>query len=230
MQLVLSNNRVIAHGSGYLALGGVVINKTTGEKYDNATIAECENCPSDIDKVGYEYHAGVFTPCAPYGTGNNNGFFMEVCEKCATPRSSGIKIKGGLKRENFDPEFVANELGGTMTFLLWENASPVSDFAGQTITLSMDDWDYLICETNSGITIIPKNFTLQIALFNISPTTTHLSVYLRGIDEITANTIKFGAGELWTITPTGTTATSGTIARNIGNQNAKPLKIYGVKI
>lgn len=229
MQLVLSNNRIIAHGGNYLAMGGVVIDKNTGAKFDNATIAECEACPSDIDKVGYEYHAGTFVPCAPYGMGNNNGYFMEVCE-CATPRSSGIKIKGGLKRENFDPEFVANELGGTMTTLLWENELPNSDFAGQTITLSSGDWDFLICETNSGLTIIPKNFALPIALFNISPTTTHLSVYLRGIDEITANTIKFGAGELWTITPTGTTATSGTISRNIGNQNAKPLKIYGVKI
>ena len=65
MQLVLSNNRIIAHGGNYLAMGGVVIDKTTGAKFDNATITECESCPSDIDKVGYEYHAGAFVPCAP---------------------------------------------------------------------------------------------------------------------------------------------------------------------
>jgi hypothetical protein len=93
MQLVLSSNRIIAHGENFLAMGGVVINTVTGAKFENATIAECDGCPSDIDKVGYEYHGGVFVPCAPYGTGNNNGYFMEVCETCATPRSSGIPIK-----------------------------------------------------------------------------------------------------------------------------------------
>ena len=94
MQLVLSNNRIIAHGENFLSMGGVVINTETGAKYENATIAECEGgCPSDIDRVGYEYHAGVFVPCAPFGKGNGNGYFMEVCPDCATPRNSGIPIK-----------------------------------------------------------------------------------------------------------------------------------------
>lgn len=93
MQLVLSKNRIIAHGENFLSMGGVVINTETGAKYENATVAECEGCPSDIDKVGYEYHAGVFVPCAPFGVGNNNGYFMEVCKDCATPRNSGLPIK-----------------------------------------------------------------------------------------------------------------------------------------
>lgn len=93
MQLVLSNNRIIAHGENFLAMGGVVINTETGAKYENATVAECDGCPSDIDNVGYEYHGGVFVPCAPYGVGNQNGYVMEVCKDCATPRSSGIPIK-----------------------------------------------------------------------------------------------------------------------------------------
>ena len=93
MQLVLCNNRIIAHGENFLALGGVVINTETGAKYDNATIAECEGCPTDINEVGYEYHAGVFVPCAPFGKGDNNGYFMEVCKNCATPRNSGLPIK-----------------------------------------------------------------------------------------------------------------------------------------
>ena len=92
MQLVLSKNRVIAHGENFLAMGGVVINTETGAKYENATIAECNGCPSDINEVGYEYHAGVFVPCAPYGKGRGNGYFMEVCPDCATPRNSGIPI------------------------------------------------------------------------------------------------------------------------------------------
>lgn len=94
MQLVLSNNRIVAHGENFFALGGVVINIETGAKYDNATIAECEGgCPSDINEVGYEYRDGVFVPCAPFGKGDNNGNVMEVCTSCATPRNSGIPIK-----------------------------------------------------------------------------------------------------------------------------------------
>lgn len=119
MQLVLSGNRIIAHGENFLAMGGVVINTETGAKYENATVAECNGCPSDIGEVGYEYHAGVFVPCAPYGKGNNNGFFMEVCESCATPRNSGIPIKG---------------------VTLWENASPDSVFYAQTISLDLSEY------------------------------------------------------------------------------------------
>lgn len=93
MQLVLSGNRIIAHGENFLSMGGVVINTENGKKFDNCTIAECGNCPSDIDQVGYEYHGGIFVPCAPYGKGNNNGNFMEVCEPCVTPRNSGLSIQ-----------------------------------------------------------------------------------------------------------------------------------------
>lgn len=151
MQIVLCNNRIIAHGENFLAMGGVVINTETGAKFENATVAECEGCPSDIDSVGYEYHAGEFVPCAPYGKGNNNGYFMEVCETCATPRSSGIPIKGGIKLENLDTkDITANNLGGTETTLLWENASPQSAFASQTITLNSDDYTLLMIEYQCG--------------------------------------------------------------------------------
>lgn len=142
MQLVLSNNRVIAHGENFLPMGGVVINTETGAKYENATISECDGCPSDIDKVGYEYRNGVFVPCAPYGVGNNNGFFMEVCESCATPRSSGIPIKGGIGRENM-----------SIFPLLWENASPGSSFDAQTIPLEVPNY--------AGFVVIAKNYRLK---------------------------------------------------------------------
>lgn len=91
MQLVLINNRVITHGENFLSLGGVVINTKTGAKYENATIAECDSCPSDIDKAGYEYHAGVFVPCAPYGKGNGN--VAVLCDRdCKSIKDSGIHL------------------------------------------------------------------------------------------------------------------------------------------
>lgn len=159
MQLVLMGKRVVAHGENFLATGGTVINTVTGVKYENATVAECEGCPSDIDSVGYEYHAGQFIPCAPYGKGNNNGYFMEVCTDCATPRNSGIPIKKGIRLINLNDEVTAYALGGTAIQTLWENASQSSSFANQTITLANSDWDILIVEicNNGGSVIISEN-------------------------------------------------------------------------
>lgn len=91
MQIVLSNNRVLAYGKDcFLAMGGTVICEATGKAYQNATVAETDSpLPSDIDTVGYEYHAGVFVPCAPYGKGA--GAVMVACEDCGTPKSSGVR-------------------------------------------------------------------------------------------------------------------------------------------
>ena len=55
MQLVLSGKRVIGYGENLLATGGTVVNLDTEKVYQNATIAECECYPCDIDKVGYEF-------------------------------------------------------------------------------------------------------------------------------------------------------------------------------
>jgi hypothetical protein len=155
MQLVLSNNRVIAHGENFLSVGGVVINTETGARFENATVAECNGCPSDIDKVGYEYHAGEFVPCAPFSKGNNNGYFMEVCENCAVPRSSGIPIKNGLKLVNLDKNDVtAHALGGMSATLLWENASPTSTFEAQPIDLGGEMFDIYICVTSHGTAVL----------------------------------------------------------------------------
>lgn len=141
MQLVLSGDRIIAHGENFLAMGGVVINTETGAKYENATVTESNGCPSDIDKVGYKYKAGVFVPCAPFaGNGNNNGYFMEVCESCATPRSSGIPIKGGLKLENMADDVVA-EINKSRLVLLWKNASNSGVFSPQTLVIDSDPYD-----------------------------------------------------------------------------------------
>ncbi len=93
MQIVLSNNRIVGYGENFLCMGGTVINTATGAKYDNATIAECDCVPSDIGRVGYEYHAGTFVPCAPFGKADNTGYIMEVCTNCATPRNSGVPVK-----------------------------------------------------------------------------------------------------------------------------------------
>lgn len=68
MKLVLSGNTVIGHGENLIPMGCTVIDSDTGKIYQNATIAECENCPKDLDIIGYEYRSGVFVPCHPYGS------------------------------------------------------------------------------------------------------------------------------------------------------------------
>ena len=93
MQIVLSGNRVIAHGENcFLAMGGTVICEETGTAYQNATVAEVDDVPADIDSVGYEYHAGVFVPCAPYGS-TSDGYLMVACD-CGTPKKTGVKVEG----------------------------------------------------------------------------------------------------------------------------------------
>lgn len=98
MQLVVSGNRILAHGENFLAMGGTVINNETGKAYQNATVVECENCPSDIGEVGYEYHAGAFVPCAPYGKGDGN--LAVVCgEDCKAVKDSNLPLSGIINDE-----------------------------------------------------------------------------------------------------------------------------------
>lgn len=98
MQLVVSGNRILAHGEDcFLAMGGTVICTESGRVFQNATVVTCEGCPSDLDKVGYEYHAGHFVPCAPYGVGDGN--VAVVCnEDCKAIKDSGLLLSELLKR------------------------------------------------------------------------------------------------------------------------------------
>ena len=92
MQLVISGKRILTHGENFIAMGSVVVNPETNAKYNNATIAECSCVPSDIDSVGYEYHAGEFIPCAPYGKGD--GTVPVLCgNDCKATKDSGIPLE-----------------------------------------------------------------------------------------------------------------------------------------
>lgn len=89
-QLVVSGNRILAHGEDcFLATGGTVICTETGRKFENATVVSCDCAlPFDIDTVGYEYHAGAFVPCAPFGKGDGN--IAVVCgNDCKSIKDSG---------------------------------------------------------------------------------------------------------------------------------------------
>lgn len=91
-QIVVSGNRILTYGENcFVSMGGTVICPDTDRVFQNATIIECNNIPSDIDSVGYEYHAGNFVPCAPYGKGTRAGNVAVVCnEDCKAIKDSGI--------------------------------------------------------------------------------------------------------------------------------------------
>lgn len=99
-QIVVSGNRVLAHGENcFTAYGGKVICMEKDRAYENATVVNVETVPADIDEVGYEYHAGVFVPCAPYGKGMGN--LAVVCNNdCKSIKDGGLPLSaffnGGL--------------------------------------------------------------------------------------------------------------------------------------
>lgn len=110
MKLALSGKRVIGYGENLIPMGGTIIDTDTNKVYQNATIAECDGCPSDIDAVGYEYHAGTFVPCAPYAaTEESGGEIMVACDTCATPRKSGVNINDVLLKKLPGAEFSTAE-------------------------------------------------------------------------------------------------------------------------
>lgn len=91
-QIVISGNRILAYGEDcFIAMGGTVICPSTGRVYQNATVATVGALPADIDEVGYEYHAGEFIPCAPYGKGSGN--IAVFCDAdCKSLKDSGFSI------------------------------------------------------------------------------------------------------------------------------------------
>lgn len=93
-QIVISGHRILAHGEDcFLAMGGVVICQNTGRIFQNATVANVDEIPADIDAVGYEFRAGKFVPCAPYGIGNGN--IAVLCpDSCKALKDSGIPLDG----------------------------------------------------------------------------------------------------------------------------------------
>lgn len=65
-QLVIQNNRVIAHGTDcFLCMGGTVVCTVTGRTFQNASVVEVDCAlPADIDNGGYEYKGGCLYPCS----------------------------------------------------------------------------------------------------------------------------------------------------------------------
>lgn len=161
VQIVISGNRVIAHGTGFSVSGNTVENESTGKVYENATIATVESVPDDIDSAGYEYHAGRFVPCAPYGPGDKNGYVMEVCPECATPRNSGIPMSV-LKWETLSEVVFSEDIYSTGTSKNYTVQFPISDIS----EINKDYPDLRLLIKNGSIKNDDATTTLQIEIEN----------------------------------------------------------------
>lgn len=107
--------------------------------------------------------------------------------------------------------------------LLWENASPTSAFAKQTLTLSgVSEGDLIRVETNQGIWefVMVEDKTITMDYITIWSTTSGVSTTIRHISITSANTIEIG--DCYNANKTVTSA-------NQGNTYLIPLRISKVK-
>ena len=122
----------------------------------------------------------------------------------------------GLDGEYTIPQ-TAEDVGATNMKLLWENASTASEFAGQTISLNLSDYDVVvITASNDTSEIIPVGKSGAITTWNgyyISKRTVNVST----------SGVQFSAVTKWT--EYGTNKQSETV----DNSQAKPNRIYGIK-
>lgn len=91
--IVVSGNRILDYGekNDFISMGGTVVRPGMQRTYQNATVVNVDALPCDIDTVGYEYHAGNFVPCAPYGMGY--GTVAVLCsQNCKSIKDSGIPL------------------------------------------------------------------------------------------------------------------------------------------
>lgn len=115
IQIVTSGNRVLAHGTGFSVSGDTVENESTSRIYKNATITTVDSVPDDIDSVGYEYHAGRFVPCGPFGIGKGN--VAVLCnEDCKALKDSGIPMEDFAASEYTTYRPKMSDSGVSLTF------------------------------------------------------------------------------------------------------------------
>ena len=219
MQLVLSNNRVIAHGENFLSMGGVVINTETGAKYEKATIAECSGCPSDIGVVGYEYHAGRFVPCAPFGKGSGN--VAVYCDECKAPRDSSIHINVVCGMSSY-LAFVGNINTDMVNAAFGKNNEDSVKGVGCALAMYAKYQDATIVLNESFPNLIACQSLSEIrantSAMNEYITNSHLRSFINGSE--------YAFNELWIATAKGNAeALSGSTSSNVNVEKSKSVSL-----
>lgn len=210
-QLVVSGNRILAHGTDcFYSMGGTVICPDSERVYQNATIVNCNTIPADIDTVGYEYRSGDFVPCAPFGVGDGN--VAVVCgDDCKAIKDSGLPLS---KLQT--------------TALLWENDDPAKKFIGQNIELASAEYDILMVVCNDTTFYLPKDseYTVTKTVVGVESAIMFTNYYTRTfISEASTVTVYNCYSYYVRIQQSGAG-----VDEAEANDALKPLKIYGIKL
>lgn len=174
MQLVLSGNRVLAHGedNSFMCMGGTVICQTTGRAFQNATVANVTGeIPSDIGDMGYEYHAGKFVPCAPFGKGGGN--VAVLCPNdCKSIKDSGISLDG-MTRKAVTSYIGTGKTGSSnRNSLTFDFAPKLVFISPQEVNLSTSTNDYFgLLMGSAGLVFKLTAHTASVETFTINVAT-----------------------------------------------------------
>ena len=125
-------------------------------------------------------------------------------------------IGNHLEDKNNPHKVTCEQIGATSMELLWENASPGSDFAAQTIALDLSGYDHVIIEAVANVAgwAIVQSFTCRV-----------------GVDScllIPSNAVLNNRS--FTTSTTGIRFDGGSSGANALNNCCVPIRIYGIKM
>ena len=114
---------------------------------------------------------------------------------------------------------------GIKAELLWENASPTSNFAAQTIDLDLVRYSGVIIEFkgHNNVTTIGRFYAQKSDYLDLS--TTHYS----GIGYNNSTTHSVGTRNILNVDDTGVEFDDTYVSSSVANDWCIPLRIYGVK-
>lgn len=127
-----------------------------------------------------------------------------------------VPIKKGGTGATSAVEALAN-LGGVSKKLLWENASPVSDFGAQSISLNLSEYDAILLQTCAGSGFDCSYFVKKSDWSKLGTLYGSSAYPTQRTAVFSDSGIRFGDGEY--ISSAWVT----------GNTYLKPLRIYGIK-
>lgn len=151
-----------------------------------------------------------------------------------TPAEIGAASDGELKQHAENKEnphsVTAAQVGATTMTLLWENASPTSNFASQTISMDLSEYDAIMLLTRRSTTVHDIGF--GISVFGHRGFAQNLALYT----EVSAGVLI--CGREFTPSASGIVINGGVYkfsniamtACNFDDSYAIPYRIYGIKM
>ena len=158
--------------------------------------------------------------------------YMDANFKCSVTIATPLPISSGGTGATTAAAARANLglVGVETRTLLWTNASPTSEFANQTLSLSLSEYDAVEIECCYGSSytnivetgIYKKSYTKQYMTCHGDIKTNNTGFYIsQRLVTVTASGITFGKGMYKNV--------SGAVKGAEGNTYCVPLKIYGIK-